>query len=64
MKEIVEDIKSRHEREMKNYSQQVRDYVDKYGQDKSDYLNHRITMSNYHRGAYNAMVELQKRTGN
>ena len=45
---------------MAGYSKECRDYVDRYGNDNCDYLNHRITMSNYHRGAVNALIELER----
>ena len=42
------------------YSENVRDHVEEYGEAPCDYLTHRRLMANYHRGAWNALNELER----
>lgn len=59
-KEILRRQKVSHKEDMEKYSAEVREYVDEYGPKPCDYLLNRQIMSNYHRGAYNALNELEK----
>lgn len=45
-----------HEVRMKNYADEVREYINKHSNDNCDYLIHRRLMEAYHRGAYNALL--------
>ena len=56
----LQKLKAKHKLEMENYSQQVREYVNEYSNDNCDYLTYRRDMSIYHRGAWNALNELEK----
>ena len=42
---------------MEKYNEQVKDYVETYSNDGCDFLEHRIRMSNYYRGQYNAYLK-------
>lgn len=53
-------LKDKHNSELGKFSKNARDHVEKYGANRCDYLNHQIEMSNYHRGAWNALNEIQR----
>lgn len=53
-------LKDTHQKLMTEYSHEIKDYLRMYGDDGSDYIRHRQCMMNYHRGAYNVLVELEK----
>lgn len=57
---IIDKLKSEHEKEMRMYSSDINKYMNEYGEDKSDYLICRMQMLNYHRGAYNVLIRLEK----
>jgi len=56
----INTLKEKHQKEMENYSNQINEYIEKHGNDGCEYLQHRISMSNYHRGAYNVLIMLEK----
>jgi len=56
----IAELKEKHHKELTSYGDQVKEYVDQYGNDNSDYLTHRRNMCHYHRGAYNALIEVEK----
>ena len=61
MKTEIEKLKQEHQDEMNNYDSQTRQFLDEYGYKECDYLSHRRNMSNYHRGAVNVLIELERR---
>ena len=42
------------------FADQVNEYIEKYGNDKSEYLNYRIKMREYYSGSYMVAKELSK----
>lgn len=60
MQSKIDRLKSEYQTSLDKYSKQVRDYIQKYGNDNSDYLISRHEMVQYYRGKYNAMCELEK----
>lgn len=58
--EKIAKAKERHRVELESYSSRVREYIDKYGNDNCDYLLNMRMSTHYHRGAYNALVELER----
>ena len=60
MKTKLNTLKLHYQRELEYYSSQVCEYVEQYGDDGCDYLNHRRSMTSYYRGAYNALIELER----
>lgn len=42
------------------YSENIRDHIEEYGEAPCDYLSHRLQMVSYHRGAWNALNELER----
>jgi len=56
----IDELKEKHRKELKNYGDQVSEYVDKHGNDNCEYLLHRRMMEHYHRGAYNVLIELER----
>lgn len=56
----IKKSKLDHEQAMKGYDEEVREHIVSYGVKSCDYLEYRIRMSNYHRGAYSALKKLQK----
>ena len=60
MKLKIQELKKTHRLEMFLYDENRRKHIaDGYKQD-CDYYNHQTNMSNYHRGAYNALNDLEK----
>ena len=55
----LETLKQVHKENMVEFSNQVDKYIIKYGNDECDYLRYRQDMAIYHRGAYDALVELE-----
>jgi hypothetical protein len=60
MQTKIDEQKAIHEAKILEYSGQVQDYLTKYTNDGSDYLRFRQDMVLYHRGAYNALIDLEK----
>jgi len=58
--EIIRESKEKHEIEMTTYDQAMKDHIDSGGIYDCDYYLHRRIMSNYHRGAYNALNDLER----
>lgn len=56
----IKKPKEKHKKEMDSYGKQVNEHIEKYGNDNCDYLIHNRLMSNYHRGAVNAFIELER----
>lgn len=56
----IEDAKNQHKLDMDNWDKQIKEYYVHHGNTPSDYLTFRIAQYFYHRGAYNALNELQK----
>lgn len=56
----LESLRESHKASMDSYNKQVNDHIDKYGNDGCESLLHRRIMSNYHRGALNALIEVKK----
>lgn len=54
----IEKAKNNYKNHLESYGKEIRQYIDKYGNDNSDYLIHRRLMESYHRGAFNALNEL------
>ena len=55
----VEKSKKVHQAKMESYNQEIREHRDSGGIMNCDYVIHRQIMSGYHRGAYNALNELE-----
>jgi uncharacterized protein YijF (DUF1287 family) len=60
MQTKIDEQKKVHEEKIQEFSAQVREYLTKNTNDGSDYLRFRQDMVLYHRGAYNALIELEK----
>ncbi len=56
----IQEIKDAHDEKREMYAKNVRDHIDKYGSRECDYLIHRRLMEAYHRGAYNAILEIER----
>lgn len=56
----ITELKEKHKKEMEKYDGEVRRLVSNGTPLECDYIIHRRIMSNYHRGAYNALVDLEK----
>jgi len=54
------NLKEEHRLSMEKYDGNVRDYIAKYSNDNCDYLLHNRMMSNYHRGAWNALNSVDR----
>jgi len=54
-------LKEQHKKELDMCSKAIRDYIDQYGSKDCDYLMHRQMMVQYHKGAWNALNELERR---
>lgn len=54
----IERLTKHHLKELDFYSEQVEDYLEKYGNDKSDYLIHRLRLKEYHSGALSVLNSL------
>ena len=61
MKTEIDKLKQHHQNETDNYDKLVDSHISGYENDNCDYLIHQRIMSNYHRGAVNALIELEKR---
>jgi len=62
--QVIRDLKEEYGVEMASYAKQVRGHIKDYGPTPCEYLMHRQMMSNYYRGGYNSLVELEKRLKN
>ncbi len=60
MSYTIEELKEGHRLQMENYDREKRDFVEKHGHKYCDYYVHRLRMSDYHRGAYNALNEAER----
>lgn len=60
MQAKIDKLKSEYQIALDKYSKIVREYVQEYGIDNSDYLIHRRLMEQYYRGKYNALCELEE----
>ena len=56
----IKKLKENHSEQMEVYSQNIKDFLVREGNKPCDYLTHCRTMLSYHRGAYYALVELEK----
>jgi len=56
----LKELLSEYQKQMEMYNTEVKQYMSKYGNETSDYLEHRIRMSNYYRGGYNAILDAIK----
>lgn len=56
----ITKAKAHHKKELDMYTENIRDYINQYGSKNCDYLSHRCEMVSYHRGAWNALNELEK----
>jgi len=54
----IEELRDKYNKELSWYRAQYDAYIQDYGEDKSDYLIHRINMIQYYRGAIAALTEL------
>ena len=61
MKTQIEKLKKEHQDDMENYNSQINQFINEEGEKICDYLIHRQLMSNYHRGAVNALIGLERR---
>ena len=59
----IKEKMEEHEKDMKRYDAETREYITKYGNDNSDDLIHRRLISGYNRGAYNALLAALKHIG-
>lgn len=59
-KENIKKLRAVHTAEMNSYGDQVREYVAEYGAKPCDYLLHRQRIGDYHRGAVNVLITLEK----
>lgn len=62
MSDLIE-LKNAHESRMKIYAENIREHIAEYGPTPCDYLHHRQMMESYHRGAYNAILEVENLLG-
>lgn len=54
-----EEMYNYHTTELDNYKNQITEYITRYGNDKSDYLLHRIYQICFHRGAIGVLDKLK-----
>lgn len=57
----LEELKEEYRVKLEEYSNHIRSHIDRYGDTPCDYLQHRRDMANYYRGAYNSLIELERR---
>jgi hypothetical protein len=53
-------LKDSPEMSMNDYGKQIREFIHKEGNIECDYLRHRKNMEIYHRGAFNALNQLER----
>jgi len=58
--EMIEESKETHETNMKFYNKQMKDHIASGYKRDCDWYSHRQIMSEYHRGAYNALNDLER----
>lgn len=56
----ITKLKEKYQTELEEYGSQVNRYISEHGNDKCDYLQYRKDMCHYYRGAYNALIELER----
>ena len=56
----INKLKYQHSKEMDVQAKEVREFIDDNGYLLCEYLLHRLRMQEYHRGALNALIELEK----
>lgn len=59
-KATLERLKKKYQDEMECHSAIVNQYLGTYGNDNCDYLIYNRIMSNYYRGSWNALNELDR----
>jgi len=56
----LSELKQEYREKLEYHSDIVRRYLDQYGNDGCDYLRHHISMKEYYRGAYNAIIAAER----
>ena len=52
----ITELKDNAKESMDMYDQETRSHIERYGNKSCDFLEHRVKMSNYYRGEYNAFL--------
>lgn len=60
IKECIKKYKKHNQRHIEKYIAEINDYLDKNGIQNTDYISSRREMLSYHRGAWNALNELER----
>ena len=56
----IDTLKAKHEKEMVKHTLNIRAQILEYGERGCDYLNGQREMFSYHRGAWNALNDLER----
>jgi hypothetical protein len=58
----LEELKDEYKVKLEKHSGHIIRHIDRYGDSPCDYLQHQRDMTNYYRGAYNSLNELERRS--
>jgi len=59
MNEELKTMQTAAESKIQDFSRQIREHIEEYGENPCDYLLHRREMLRYHQGEYNAITKLR-----